>query len=189
MISLIRSNRRTDEERSAMDSSALALHRHERDEFFGSHYASPIPDEDLENFSGLSYFDPNPAMTFEGRFEPSDGSMVPIESTAGTSSGYHKLGTLEVDVLGSLYQFTVLDDGDGEPFIPFGDETNGHSTYGGGRYVPVALRHDGSSAIDFDLAHNPFCVYDEEFVCPLPPLENRIAAPIEAGEKMYQVPG
>lgn len=168
-----------------MEASALALLRHERDEFFGSHYATPIPDEDLENFSGLSYFDPNPAMTFDGHFEPLDGLMVSIESTAGTSSGYHKLGTLEVDVLGSRYRFTVLDDGDGNPFIPFGDATNGRSTYGGGRYVPVTLGDGGSGTIDFDLAHNPFCVYDEEFVCPLPPPENRIAGPIEAGEKMY----
>jgi len=169
-----------------MEVQALGAHRRERDEFFRSHYASPIPEEDLESFSGLSYFPPNPEMSFTGTFEPSDGSMVPIESTAGTSSGYHKLGTLMVDVLGVEYRFTVLDDGDGNPFVPFGDETNGDSTYGGGRYLPVTLRDDTSAEIDFDLAHNPFCVYDDEFVCPLPPPENRISAPIEAGEKMYR---
>lgn len=169
-----------------MEAEALEAHRRERDEFFRSHYASPIPEEDLETFSGLRYFAPNPTMTFEGMFEPSDGSMVPIESTAGTSSGYHKLGTVRVEVLGTVYEFIVLDDGDGNPFIPFGDETNGGSTYGGGRYVPVTLRDDGTAVIDFDLAHNPFCVYDEEFVCPLPPVENRVSAPIEAGEKMYR---
>ena len=171
-----------------MEVHALEEHRKERDEFFKSHYASPIPEEDLEAFCGLSYFPPNAEMVFEGRFDPSDGAMVPIESTAGTSSGYHKLGTLRVDVLGTQYVFTVLDDGDGNPFIPFGDETNGDSTYGGGRYLPVTLRDDGTGVIDFDLAHNPFCVYDAEFVCPLPPPENRLSVPIEAGEKMYVSP-
>jgi uncharacterized protein (DUF1684 family) len=42
------------------------------------------------------------------------------------------------------------------------------------------------ASIDFDLAANPYCVYDEEFVCPLPPAANRIAVPIAAGEKMYR---
>ncbi|MCL1597855.1 MAG: DUF1684 domain-containing protein [Actinomycetia bacterium] len=169
-----------------MEARALENHRRKRDEFFKSHFASPVPEDDIESFSGLSYFAPNAEMTFEGRFESSDGSMVQIESTAGTSSGYHKIGTLSVTVLGTEYRFTVLDDGDGNPFIPFGDETNGESTYGGGRYLPVAFHDDGSAVIDFDLAHNPFCVYDDEFVCPLPPIENRISAPIEAGEKMYR---
>ena len=169
-----------------MDADAVVSYRRERDEFFKAHYASPIPDEDLEDFVGLSYFEPNPIMVFDGEFEPSDGSTVSIESTAGTSSGYHKLGTLDIDVLGARYRFTVLDDGDGAPFAPFGDNTNGDTTYGGGRYVPVVLGDDGFASIDFDLAQNPYCVYDEEFVCPLPPPENRIAAPINAGEKMYR---
>ncbi len=171
-----------------MDTGELAAHRRERDEWFGSHYASPIPEEHLDGFAGLRYFPANPEMRFEGTFEPADGSLVPIPSTAGTSSGYHKLGTLDVEILGERYRLTVLDDGDGNPFVPFADATNGHTTYGGGRYLPVDLTADGTAIVDFDLAHNPFCVYDEEFVCPLPPPENRIEVPIEAGEKMYVPP-
>ncbi|MEV4622116.1 DUF1684 domain-containing protein [Asanoa sp. NPDC049573] len=33
--------------------------------------------------------------------------------------------------------------------------------------------------------HNPSCAYDDRWACPLAPEENRLAAPIEAGELNY----
>ncbi len=169
-----------------MKQSELATHRTERDLFFKEHYATPIPDEDLETFTGLAYFPPNEGAAYVGTYEPSDGSKIQITSTAGTESGYHKRGVLHVVIGETQYSLTVLDDGDGGLFIPFGDLTNGSETYGGGRYVSVVLGDGDTADIDFDLAENPYCVYDDEFVCPLPPPENRITIPITAGEKMWQ---
>ncbi|MEN8237802.1 MAG: DUF1684 domain-containing protein [Actinomycetota bacterium] len=171
-----------------MDSGALVRFRSDRDEFFRSHYASPLPDDDLDAFTGLDYFPPDPAMVFSGRFSGADDSRVQITSSVGTTSAYHQMGVLHIDIVGSMYDFIVLDDGDGNPFVAFGDATNGAATYAGGRYVSVDVAEDGSASIDFDLASNPYCVYDEEFVCPLPPLENRMSIPIEAGEMMYHKP-
>jgi uncharacterized protein (DUF1684 family) len=169
-----------------MDGEALEKHREERDDFLRSHYASPLPDEDQEVFDGLSYFSPDSSMGFTGVFSYSDGSRIQIVSSTGTTSSYHQIGVLNVEIAGTVYDLIVLDDGDGNPFIAFGDRTNGEVTYGGGRYVSVELAPDGSGSIDFDLASNPYCVYDEEFVCPLPPSGNRITVAIEAGEKMYE---
>jgi len=169
-----------------MDSEALAQVRRDKDEFLRSHYASPLPEEDQADFPGLDYFAPNPDLAYVGTYVAGDDSPIQITSSLGTTSAYHKMGTLHVTIAGTDYALTVLDDGDGNPFIAFADSTNAASTYGGGRYVALDLSDDGSASIDFDMATNPYCVYDEEFVCPLPPLENHISIPIEAGEKMYQ---
>ena len=168
-----------------MDGEALAAYRQERDEFLRSHYASPLPDDDQVTFDGLSYFPPDLSMVFTGNFSPMDDSLVDITSSVGTTSPYHQMGVFHVKIRSSVYDLIVLDDGDGNPFIAFGDGTNGSTTYAGGRYLSLDVSQDGSASVDFDLASNPYCVYDEEFVCPLPPIENRISIHIEAGEKMY----
>jgi hypothetical protein len=169
-----------------MDRKGLEGYRKERDEFLRSHYASPLPEDDQEVFSGLDYFPPDSTMVFMGRFSSTDDSRIQIVSSIGTTSAYHQMGVFHVEIGGSMYDLVVLDDGDGSPFIAFGDTTNGRTTYAGGRYVSLELAQDGSASIDFDLASNPYCVYDEEFVCPLPPVGNRISIPIEAGEKNYR---
>jgi uncharacterized protein (DUF1684 family) len=168
-----------------VDRETLERYREDRDEFFRSHYASPLPGEDQQAFSGLAYFPPDSSMLFTGRFKRSDDARIQITSSVGTSSAYHQMGMLRVEIAGSMYEFIVLDDGDGNAFIAFGDATNGGTTYAGGRYVALDIAPGGLASIDFDIASNPYCVYDEEFVCPLPPVANRITVPIEAGEKMY----
>ena len=54
-------------------------------------------------------------------------------------------------------------------------------------YVPVTPSGPAVT-VDFNLAQNPWCVYDEEFSCPLPPPGNLISKCIEAGERLYHVP-
>lgn len=169
-----------------MDREALEEHRRQHDDFLRSHYASPLPDEDQDVFSGLDYFPHNSTMVFEGSFSPVDDSRIQITSSVGTTSSYRQVGVFHVEIDGSMYDLIVLDDGDGNPFIAFSDGTTGFTTYAGGRYVSVDFDDDGSAFIDFDLASNPYCVYDEEFVCPVSPLANRITVPVEAGEKMYE---
>ena len=38
--------------------------------------------------------------------------------------------------------------------------------------------------MDFNLAYNPYCAYNENWSCPLTPFENRLKAAIAAGEKI-----
>ena len=39
--------------------------------------------------------------------------------------------------------------------------------------------------LDFNLAYNPYCAYANHWSCPIPPLENRLAIAIRAGEKLF----
>ena len=76
-----------------------------------------------------------------------------------------------------------------ELFVPFKDATTGKESYGAGRYVDVP-RHDGEDYIlDFNKAHNPSCAYNPAWACPLAPPENRLPAPIRAGELAYRTAG
>ena len=39
--------------------------------------------------------------------------------------------------------------------------------------------------LDFNVAYNPFCAYNENYACPFVPPENWMKVPILAGEKKY----
>ena len=43
----------------------------------------------------------------------------------------------------------------------------------------------GRVRLDFNYLYNPSCAYDDAWLCPLAPPENRVAAPIPAGELRY----
>ena len=171
-----------------MDLDALLEHRSERDTFLAEHYASPLPEEHQENFEGLHWFDPDEDWMVTGRFEPEDDARIPIPSTAGTTIDYGLVGTAIVSIGERELRLAVVDDGDGGVFIPFRDTTAGHSTYEGGRYVRPEFRDDGTVTIDFNRAGNPWCVYDDEFTCPLPPPQNVLPFAVEAGERMWVAP-
>lgn len=170
-----------------MDAEALLADRAATDRFMAEHYASPIPEEHLTDFTGLEWYDPDPAWRLAGTWLPTDGAKATVPTSDGGEMAYRRLGTVELDVDGRAYRLSVYDDGDGSPFIPFHDLTCGRDSYGGGRYVPVEGLPE-SAVVDFNRAHNPYCAYDDEFVCPLPPPENRLHCAVRAGEQAYRPP-
>ena len=69
-------------------------------------------------------------------------------------------------------------------FIPFGDESNGNQTYGGGRYVEIRLDLSKEQVLlDFNKSYNPYCAYSERYSCPKIPIENILDIKINAGVK------
>jgi uncharacterized protein len=73
-------------------------------------------------------------------------------------------------------------------FLPFTDETSGHGSYDGGRYIDITLGeiHDGKVVIDFNKAYNPYCAYvSGKYNCPIPPKENNLKVKIASGEKGF----
>lgn len=72
-----------------------------------------------------------------------------------------------------------------KPFFVFGDLTNGHETYGAGRFLQADPPNDGKITLDFNTAYNPLCAYNHEYLCPVAPKENRLPVPIRAGERTY----
>lgn len=72
-------------------------------------------------------------------------------------------------------------------FLPFKDETSGTETYGGGRYLDIRTGEirNGHLVLDFNKAYNPYCAFKEGYPCPIPPKNNRLTVPVEAGEKAF----
>ena len=170
-----------------MNADDIHAERVDRDRFLAEHYASPLPEEDQAVFVGLDYFDHDERWRIAVVHEEEHPSEVAVPSTSGTTSDYVKVATVTITIDASTYRLAVIDDGDGGAFIPFRDGTCGEASYGGGRYVDVEQLGE-QAFVDFNRARNPWCVYDEEFVCPLPPQENWITEAIPAGEKDYKRP-
>jgi len=165
----------------------LATWRAERDTFFASHYASPLSDDAMAAFSGLRYFPPDPQLVFETALNAAT-SRVRIKSSMGIVSEYPAGGTVMVPFPTGTVVLRVLCGEEDDLFVPFRDSTSGDTTYAAGRYVSVEKGRGGLVTIDFNKAINPYCTYDPDFSCPLPPRENRLAFSIEAGELDYRDP-
>lgn len=64
------------------------------------------------------------------------------------------------------------------------DSLAGTETYPAGRYLEPEELPDGKLLVDFNLAYNPYCAYNEQWSCPLTPFENRLKVSIRAGERL-----
>jgi uncharacterized protein (DUF1684 family) len=108
-----------------------------------------------------------------------------------------RIGRLDFEIDGiavRLYLYWLEGYGGGL-FLPFRDATNGHGTFGGGRYLLDTRKGadlgtvDGRLIVDFNFAYNPSCAYNDVWHCPLPPVENWLQVPIRAGERSFRAAG
>src|SRR5262245_47959925 len=67
--------------------------------------------------------------------------------------------------------------------LHFTDATSGHTSYGSGRSVRIPADRSGAVSLDFNYATLLPCSFSRAWNCPIPPLENRLRVPIEAGER------
>lgn len=162
----------------------LEKFRKEKNEFFGTSLQSPIPTEELDSFEGLKYYSENPDLRFEVSLEKISEEDLEFETSTGEKKSYKKVGALNFEVAGEPAQLTLYQAESGSYFLPFRDVTSGKETYGAGRYLEVKDK-DGKIELDFNFAYNPYCAYNTSYSCPLPPAENWLKVPIEAGEKKF----
>ena len=165
--------------------SELENSRREKDAFFRESHQSPLMGEQKRGFHGLNYYPENPSLRLELALER---VAAPEGVTLSTSTGdvreYVHAGQIRFTVDGAEAVLQVYEDDYGF-FLPFSDTTAPDETYGAGRYIePHEIRPD-VLAVDFNLAYNPYCAYNERWSCPLPPSANRLRVKIEAGEKKF----
>jgi uncharacterized protein (DUF1684 family) len=171
----------------------LAAFRVARDVLFGTHPESAIPAAARASFGGLKYFPPSAEFIVEAPVKPAEG-FLDIET--GGEDGvirYNRVGILDTP-WGPLTLWWLKAYGGGL-FLPFRDATCGKESYGGGRYLTDTIKGTHGRGVhvlrsdlvrlDFNYAYNPSCAYDDEWLCPLAPYENRVDAAIRAGEQTY----
>jgi uncharacterized protein (DUF1684 family) len=158
--------------------------RRAKDEYFGKAHDSPLTVDQRTAFAGLKYFDPDPAFRFEVALEGGPGGVEEVEMSDGTTDHLQRAGNVRFTVEDTDATLLAFHQGD-ELFIPFRDVTSGKDTYGAGRYVEAEALGNGRYLLDFNRAYNPYCAYNDDWRCPLPPAENWLKVAIRAGEKSF----
>jgi uncharacterized protein (DUF1684 family) len=168
---------------------ALLRFRTRKDEFMGQSHDSPFSHSVQTGFEGLKYFEPDPRFRFDTKLlrYPAEESVM-MSTSKGTRQLYNKVGRFDVAVGGKPVQVQAYQSAEREDpsiFVPFRDATSGNESYGAARYLDLKVQHDDRYLLDFNYAYNPYCAYDDGYVCPLPPKDNWLAVGIIAGEKKY----
>ena len=165
--------------------SNLQEFRASKDDFFASHPQSPLTPEQKRDFHGLDYFNENPDLQLEVELEKyPEQQQVVIQTSTGQTQIYTRYGKFKFDVGEQEAELTLYSSENGF-FLPFADSLADKETYPAGRYLePDPLAGD-RFLVDFNLAYNPYCAYNEMWSCPLTPPENRLKVPIRAGEKIF----
>lgn len=144
----------------------------------------------LVKFHGLSRFPFNPDAILPAQYQPANHlDRFRFETTQGQSRPSFRVGSLALTVDGKVYELDAFAWSNGSHidrlFVPFKDKTNGHESYGGGRYVDVPLPQEMRSQevlIDFNEAYNPLCSRTPYLDCVIYP-GNKLPISIRAGEK------
>jgi uncharacterized protein (DUF1684 family) len=164
--------------------------RARKDTFFRDDPDSPLTSEQRATFSGLRYFPDAETLRLRLPLE-TDGvdldEPIRMQTTSGEIEEYRRAGVVRFEVDGEAAQLTLYRSADGEElFLPFRDTTSGGESYGAGRYLEVdPPGPDGLVEVDLNYAYNPYCAYNPDWACPLPPLENWLQVPIRAGERTF----
>ncbi len=173
---------------------AILKTRADKDRFFASYPDSPLLPVQRMDFKGLRYYRPDIDYKVTAVFTPvkSVGTFQ-IQTSSGRPRVYVVLGRLDFSLKGHKLTLTAYQEKDllarhpDDLFVPFTDLTSAKTTYGGGRYLDVKSKGSGSRQVtlDFNLAFNPYCAYNHNFSCPIPPSANHLLVAVKAGEMKF----
>ncbi|MFK8037315.1 MAG: DUF1684 domain-containing protein [Crocinitomicaceae bacterium] len=155
---------------------------------------SPLTKKDRRKFKGHHFYDSNLQYRVAATIV-----LTPESDTFGMKTStdrkplYRKYAVASFELGGqplelSIYQnikYSQIEGHKNSLFLLFNDLTNGNETYGGGRYIDLEKSNTNTIIIDFNLSYNPYCHYNSKYSCPIPPSENNLPIPIEAGIKSY----
>ena len=167
--------------------------RREKDHFFHEDPDSPIPWELREKFQGLAHFPPNQRYRLKVKLHryPKPEPVV-FATSKGVPRDMLKVGYFEFTIDGQTRRLQAYksvpmagEREDESLFVPFRDSTGGKESYPAGRYLDLPVTKNDEYVLDFNLAYNPYCAYNDAYICPLPPRENWLDIRIEAGEKNF----
>jgi uncharacterized protein (DUF1684 family) len=147
---------------------------------------SPLKPDEIDKFLPLSYFAIDESYAVPAQLEPATERIsITMPTSTGALRNVELVGTLRFNLKGQPLKLTAfLEQGSSNLFVPFSDLTSGTETYQAGRYMNLTPSPSGIYIVDFNVAYNPYCYYNPEYDCPLPPSQNRLQVPVRAGERM-----
>ncbi|WP_240410384.1 DUF1684 domain-containing protein [Hymenobacter oligotrophus] len=175
---------------AAAHAQAVAAHQQELNAEYRDSTRSPLPAAQRRAFSGLPFYPIEYGYCVQARLVR-DSTSAPFAMPTSTMRRplYRKFGELHFTLRGKAMRLNVYQSLDllKQPgyedylFVPFTDLTNGHGSYGGGRYLDVRIPKGNSVWLDFNRAYNPYCAYSPNYSCPVPPRENHLPVAVKAG--------
>ena len=163
----------------------LESFRLEKDEFFRHDPQSPLTANQKRAFTGLNYFPESMELRLEVKPEEYKAKeSIEMQTSTGDVQVYVRHSRIHFHAEGQDVELTIYESENGF-FLPFVDSLAGTETYPAGRYLEPEALPEGNFRVDFNLAYNPYCAYNERWSCPVTPFENRLKIPIRAGEKLF----
>ncbi|HTE55941.1 MAG TPA: DUF1684 domain-containing protein [Kofleriaceae bacterium] len=168
----------------------LAGRRHEIVKRSGGRLAMRVRDPESparRRFAGIPVYPVDRAYRVAADF---DRLPAPEDTTVEMSDGEEDLAHLAGEArfalpvaAGTQRLQIFIEESTGRLYVPFGDRTNRHETYGGGRFL-YGKEESGTLVLDFNRACNPPCAFNPLVTCPLPPPANRLDVSVRAGERL-----
>jgi hypothetical protein len=155
---------------------------------------SPLKRKDLKNFAALDFFPYDERYKVDAVLERKPNAIwFNMKTNTERLSRERVFAIATFELLGKIYKLNIYQGEENMAtegyedylFLPFLDNTNGETTYGGGRYIDLKISEGNTIEIDFNKAYNPTCAYDEKFSCPLVPRINSLNLNIEVGVKAF----
>jgi uncharacterized protein (DUF1684 family) len=166
--------------------------RSERDALYARHPCSALTDAEKLRFESFENFPYDPELCFVGEVAYGGEEMSHAVPISEGVLPCRRIGEARFEFRGRRHSLSLfwLDIYGGGLWLPVGDETNGDTSYGGGRYLfdtakgaNLGFSGDGRKILlDMNFLYPPSCALNSQWVCPLCPPENRLPFRIEAGE-------
>ncbi len=157
---------------------------------------SPLTKKGLKEFKSLDFFPINEKYKVTAQLKKTPKAPVfNLPTTTDRVAVYKKYGILYFTIDEKQQELAIFQDLHPSPeyanhlFLPFLDQTNGTTSYEGGRFIDVYItdiKNDGTISIDFNKAYNPYCAYSDRYSCPITPQENSLDVEIKAGVMAYK---
>lgn len=153
---------------------------------------SPLSKKERFAFKGHDFYPIDLAYRVKANFTRTpDEKPFKMAATRGEAKNFVKYGIIQFTIYGKEQRLNVYQSLDlikneaykNYLFLPFKDLTNSVETYGGGRFIDLLIPEGNNLICDFNKAYNPFCVYSDNFSCPVTPVENTLNVEIKAGVK------
>lgn len=167
----------------------------EQNNIFKDASRSPLKSKDLKQFEGLDFFAFDSSYVVKGNIKHTpDSEWFNMKTTTERLSRERVYGIVSFELQGKYFELNIYqgeenllsEDYKDYLFLPFLDNTNGESTYSGGRYINLKIPEGNVIDIDFNKAYNPLCAYNEKYSCPIVPRVNYIDLMVKAGVKTFK---
>jgi len=137
----------------------------------------------LRDFRGIERFPVDPTWRVSATLGSSPQDLR-VVNVLGQVASETSPGSLVFVLQGQSCQLIATSGENGGLFVVFGDASNGHGTYPGGRFLSLdPPETDGTYDLDFNKAYNPPCSFTPYATCPLPDEANILPLTVRAGEK------